>query len=539
MRLRLTGLLFILSLPAMLWGADVSLPAARKQAQAFMKGSKLSEDAYCAKGNTYYIFNVEGDGGFVIMAGDDRAPAVLAYARQGNIEYDDLPCSVKSVLDDYASQILSIRKGAQPVDMTLQSEPVPMLMKSLWGQEAPYHNKCLLFDRKAPTGCVATAMSQVIYYHRAQLPNKLTTAIPGYTCRTDWTIGDQKRRLKVKGIPAGSPLDWSHMRDTYEESDADKGCEAVASLMRYCGVAVEMEYREKEAAANVWSVPVAMKKYFGYSQHARIRSRALMTADAWEQLLTGELQAGRPVILSGETVCGNGHVFVCDGTDGKGHYHLNWGWKGLGNGYFRLSPFIEGVNGTAAPTDAAKAGSFGRKLHAVVGLAPGDGTSYTEPPCLTTIGFALGKVANKRFTEVKEPQTLKRKNDKADVRFGFQLFLRNQTASTASFESALALYDKKERLVQIIDHSQDTYQAFNKIQTKINAHEFDFGASIRKGLYRIRPVSRKKGASEWLLNEDFLEGCYIEAVVKKKEITFRLVTPEPVADKKKKKKKKK
>lgn len=535
-------ILLTMVLPLRVAAANVTFETAKAEALKFLQtkmktaGSNhpiaFAEQAFKAEGNTYYVLNVENDGGFVIMAGDDRAPQVLGYSLEGNLNYQDPSCSVKTVLESYASQIEQLRQTGKVMTNALvqPQKPVPMLMKTQWGQDEPYNQHCDLFVSKAPTGCVATAMAQVLYYNGNRALGKVQTAIPGYVCRAKWTVEGtdetEERKLQVPAIAASAPIDWAHLRPVYSLSATTEEREAVAALMRYCGVAVETEYRIKESAANIWSVPVAMKKYFGYSEQVGVKSQTLMTSAEWAQLLIGELQAMRPVILSGETACG-GHVFVCDGVDEQGLYHLNWGWSGLNNGYFVLMPFME------QPKELPV--RFGSRLHAVVGLMPGDGSLYQEQLRLTTVGLAVGSIDKDKFLTARKPFTQKRNNFKLNVRFGFQLVQRNCTASTGDFESALAMYDKKGRFVKIIDHTHDDFKHFNKIQTKISSHAFDFGSMIKKGLFRIYPVSRKKGTEEWLMNDNGLIDNYIEVLFKAKEVTISLAKPQ--SDKKKKKKK--
>lgn len=535
--------MIIAAMPLSITAREVSLSQASEKARVFLQAKvkaageermvRLSADVYTGEDNAYYVFNVEGQGGFAVIAGDDRAPEVLGYALRGSLNYKDTLCSIHSVLESYALQMERLRKngGVLTGVPAKPSAPVPMLMQTQWGQNAPYNEHCDLFVTKAPTGCVAVAMAQVLYYHRERSVAQVQATIPGYTCRTKWNVEDRKNlRLEVPSVAAGTPIDWGHMLTTYRDTAAIDKQEraAVASLMRYCGTAVEMEYREKESAANVWSVPLAMKKYFGYNPQMEVKIQALLTADEWQQLLVGELQAARPVILSSETVCG-GHVFVCDGIDEAGLYHLNWGWGGQNDGYFVLAPFVEQQTGDATPF-------FGAGMHAVVPLEPSqDRQPFVEQLRLTTVGLAVGSVDGKRFLSAKKPFVQQRENIKRNVRFGFQLVQRNCTASTGDFESALAMYDKKGRFVQLIEHSQNEFRHFNKTQTHFSSHAFDFGSMIKKGIFHIRPVSRKKGSTEWLPNDNYLLGNHIQVIFKKKEVTIGLVKDEP--DKKKKKKK--
>ena len=82
----------------------------------------------------------------------------------------------------------------------------------------------------------------------------------------------------------------------------------------------------------------ALFRHFGYAPTAKFRYRKLYTKDTWMRLIREELSAGRPIAFSGRCGFGDedGHSFVCDGMDGNGLLHINWGWDGTFNGYFDI-----------------------------------------------------------------------------------------------------------------------------------------------------------------------------------------------------------
>ena len=301
----------------------------------------------------YYVFNIGEDGGFVIVSGDKRTEQVLGYSDTGNFDWDALPVNMRAWLDEVAAQISYLRSNDLPSQRRASAsadEPVmpfiaPMVT-TMWNQSAPYNNKCPLYNNKrSVTGCVATAMAQVLYYHRENNPGYILQDIPSYYTRTD--------EMLVDGIAAGTMLDWGNMLNSYNGSYTTTQSDAVATLMLCCGVAVEMRYTSSSSGAYSADVPDALKTYFGFNDATMIRSRGTAGAEEWDKLLYNELALNRPVYYSGSST-GGAHAFVIDGFDGKGLFHVNWGWGGKSNGYFLISVLNPGDNtgiGASSTTD--------------------------------------------------------------------------------------------------------------------------------------------------------------------------------------------
>ena len=172
---------------------------------------------------------------------------------------------------------------------------------------------CPIYDGKnrAVTGCVATAMAQMMAYYKH--PKQLLQDIPEYTSK--W----YGRDVAVPGISKSDGIyDWDNMLPFYstaEGSYTKDQANAVAKLMFHCGAAVKMGYGEM-SGANLTPAPLA--KYFGYDADMMLDlSRSLYSLTEWTQILDNELAAGRPVFYSGSSTSG-GHQFICDGSDGQG-----------------------------------------------------------------------------------------------------------------------------------------------------------------------------------------------------------------------------
>ena len=273
----------------------------------------------------YYIFDTEG--GFVIVAGDDRAEAVLGYG-DGHLEMSNLPCNLQWMLDHYKEQIewLLAHEDAQVQRVSASSSTViKPLMHCTWSQSEPYFNQCPVYKgAHCVTGCIATAMAQVMYYWRYpdELPN-----LPAYTART--------YNIYVPALP-GTVLDWDNMLDGYSLRYTPEQGDAVATLMRYCGQASSMEYGTDGSGSGCWNQMVGMN-IFGYSLSAQLVHRDEYDADTWRAMMLEDLSDGYPILYSGYGEAG-GHAFVVDGYDGY-RFHINWGWEGYYNNYFMLDAF--------------------------------------------------------------------------------------------------------------------------------------------------------------------------------------------------------
>lgn len=300
---------------------------------------KVRQLAKAAQNDAYYIFNAEQDGGFVIVSSDERTDEILGYSTEGNIDPDNMPENMKAWLKGYEEEIKALPANAQNAPSNVPLHPaVEPLITTKWNQPAPYNLQCPVHDGKyCITGCVATAMAQVMNYHK--WPQDITTAIPAYDYgESEWDEETQTNIYKYHEdeLPP-TTFEWDLMKDNYDKNETGPEAQAVAKLMRYCGQAVKMEYSPYESIAYQESA-LLMIDYFGYDKGAKHVSRIIYNNREWDELIYREIAANRPVLYSGYPAPGPiGHAFVCDGYDGNGLYHFNWGWGGSQDGFFRLS----------------------------------------------------------------------------------------------------------------------------------------------------------------------------------------------------------
>ena len=310
-------------------------PANRFMASsANLKLTHAEKSSVKADGNDFYVFNYDG-GGFVIVAGDDRAEEILGYG-DGTLDMDRIPANMRWWLSTYKEQIEYLlahpdEKVERLSDSStmLRASTVSPLLTCIWDQEAPFWNQCPTYNnRNCLTGCVATAMAQVMYYWKypATLP-----AISSYRTSTN--------RITVGALP-GTTVDWANMIDDYTGSYNSTQAAAVATLMRYCGQSCSMDYcTESQGGSGAYSDDqLDGLKLFGYNSGATYVQRTNYTTTQWTAMMLEDLEAGRPILYGGDDGT-YGHAFVVDGYNGS-KYHINWGWSGDENGYFAISSFM-------------------------------------------------------------------------------------------------------------------------------------------------------------------------------------------------------
>lgn len=329
---------------------------------------------------SYYVFPNANSKGFTIVSGDDRLPEIVGYSSQGSYDENNLPEGFVSFMKAYQNLYNKVNLGDAEALKNLAeikawrnkknasaastSAVAPLLGNIEWDQTSPYNNMCPKYDsvHVAATGCVATAMAQVMAYYK--YPKQLKADIPGYVNRWNGIPMEIPTITQEEGI-----YDWDNMLPKYnkEANATQQQKDAVAKLMYHCGAAVRMSYGPESGAA-VSSSKLA--KYFGYDADLMMDlSRSSFTLDKWMQIIDTELAAGRPVLYGGQS-SENGHQFICDGKDENGLYHINWGWSGNQNAYFDLSILNPEKGGTGS---GSAADGFNRYCTMTIGIAPDNG----------------------------------------------------------------------------------------------------------------------------------------------------------------------
>ena len=299
-----------------------------------------------------YVFN--GEDGFVLVSAEDDARAILGYSDHGRFDATDMPENMQFWLQMYADELARYEANkpvlkAGQVSMhrakraATDSYPTitPILGDVEWGQDEPYNNLCPnVGGERSVTGCVATAISQIMYAHK--YPAKGTGSK---------TYTTESHGLQLNVNFGATTYDWGNMLPYYKNNYNSTQANAVATLMYHVGVAADMDYDPDGSGAISSAALAAITEYFGYNKSIHVLPKDFMKEETVLQTVASDLQEGRPVYISGSTVNQEGHAFVCDGMQSDGYLHINWGWNGSGNGYFALSaldPENQGTGGSAS-----------------------------------------------------------------------------------------------------------------------------------------------------------------------------------------------
>jgi hypothetical protein len=322
---------------------------------------------YTARANatapaSLYAFNLD-EGGYILVSADDRLTPLLGQADRGTFDLDRMPANARWWLAQYEEEIaqfLASDGALEPrtVAAALQRADVPYLVKTLWDQDGAFQQH--LPNTSYLTGCVATSMAQIINYHK-YAAGKGTYSYTYNSKSFSYTY-------------TGATFDFANMKNSYGSGATQESIDAVAELMLACGISVHMRYGTSDSNASASSICYALEEYFGYDGDARYLFRQNYSTDAWEELLYGELAAGRPLFYGGAS-SEFGHSFICDGYRASDNtFHFNFGWSGESDGYYVTS---------------ALAYSLNKDQSAIAGVQPDKGNPRFVPLVAQT-GLTLG-----------------------------------------------------------------------------------------------------------------------------------------------------
>lgn len=373
---------------------------ARQLAAQFMqkKGLQLKGEPRRAPGvsgtgsneaQPLYIFNTDGAKGFVIVAGDDRADAILGYSTEGSYDEQNLPDNFRYYLQLLSSnmQALMASDATATTRRTVEThDAIDPLIKTKWDQGSAtedgyiYNTACPVSQSlHCLTGCVATAGAQIMYYY--QHPAS-TEGVDGYQIGEDASID----KVTLAGLPA-TTFDWDIMKRSYNNADQGTASQQeVAKLMVYAGFAAQMDYGTMGSAASTGILAEGMANYFDYNPNTwQYVEQSNYSVSDWDSMMYNELENGRPIIYSGASKKEGGHAFICDGYDGEGLYHFNWGWSGQNNGYFKLAA----TNPYAG--DGTQRDGYVNDIDAIIGLQPNNGETITKSPMVNIYKFNISE----------------------------------------------------------------------------------------------------------------------------------------------------
>lgn len=456
---------FLMTLMAQ--ASNVTPKKALQKAQAFMpyQAQNLQLVAQAeGKNPAWYAFSDKNHGGFIIMAGDDRVNQVLGYSDEGTFDADNMPENMKWWLKGCEEQIELLRQGKAQAVPVLENRPaVAPMVTSKWGQYGPYNLQTPEIEGShAPTGCMPTAMAQILYYWKSKAG---ASAIDEYTTQTE--------KILRPALPA-TTFNYEIMQDEYDRNDTSEGAVEVAKLMLYCGQAFHVDYEALESSANGGSSNFVQN--FHFDIHGFDLSSISESRENWNESLYGELAAGRPIFMSAISYQ-TGHGFVVDGYE-NGLYHINWGWYGSNDGYYLLDAACPGTEGK---TEMQGEGySIGQT--AGIGLCPASDDISHDDMALSVSSIETDAASYTRRS--------------ADEDFSISVFaqINNNYGATLSFDYTAAVYTTEGEFVSV--GFVRTLELMHLYGGKF-PHYIDFGSGIESGNYILKVVSRLEGQETW------------------------------------------
>ncbi len=446
---------------------------------------------FSTKGDAYfYVFNRGFNQGFVVVSGDERTPNdILGYSDHGSFDPNNIPPSLKYFLEEYEQQIKYMQENnIQPAKAIARAPKnnIDYLIQTKWDQGNPYN----YYLSGCYTGCVATAMAQVMFYW--QWPQEATTTIPSYYVSGNSLSGSSL---------APTTFEWSKMKRTYNSFDYTDD-HAVARLMQYAGHAVKMQYSTTGSGAYERDIINAMTNYFGYPKDEQLIYRINLTSTQWADTIYANLAEDIPVIMCGANSDG-GHCFICDGyKDGK--YHINWGWSGYSDTYFDLEVLAPSGTGSGA----SGSGGFTSNRSIVTRIH----NPNKEIPAIPEDSIPLTASSLFMFSE---PQNLSRdaraNSVSGDIRYFIPVDANNITdeTQTDTLITGLGCYDDYDNLIGVYNTGYSTFTSnggyyYNGISS--------FGAELPYGTYKFYPVWGDVIANRWR-KINGVENRYIQADV--------------------------
>ena len=369
--LRLLTLTLLMLVTEVTMAETVDMGKARQAATTFLNNNgvqttRLKDVTSITGFSNVYVFTTEDS--FVLMAADDRVQPILGYSLTGRFDIENMPANKRAWIEGYSKEIqyaiehqtrASAEVEQQWLDL-IEGDPntgraiteVAPLIQTKWSQNSPYNMLC---PGGSVTGCVATAMAQIMKYWNYP----------------EHGIGSHSYTHATYGVLSAdfqsTTYDWTHMTNTYDNSSTYTQKLAVATLMYHCGVSVDMDYSPSASGAGSAIVAEALKNYFNYSMETVYHDRSGYDDNAWISMLKSDLDLSLPVWYCGSG-SGGGHAFVFDGYNSSDFFHVNWGWGGYCDEYYSVNNLNPGPNGPGS----GSTGVYNNGHGAVFGIRPSE-----------------------------------------------------------------------------------------------------------------------------------------------------------------------
>lgn len=319
------------------WGNKVSrakLMAVPQSSLVKAKARTMAKTASTTSGNkqSFYVINDEESNRFVIVSSDDRLVKILGYSDNGIFDAETAPEGLLEMMNEYDGQYTAMYNDLTSLSAPKQTTQYPIvepLITSKWNQNAPYNNECpknikSYYGSNCVTGCVATAMAQIMnYWKYPECGNGSNT----YTSSTQQIY--QSMDFSTVHI------DWNNILDVYNDDASDAQRSEVAKLNHAVGVSVSMDYGSTSWAYGE-DAAYAFRHFWKYNPNIAYKSKYEYNNEEWKQLILDELTTGHPLWYRGSSGWAGGHAFILDGCNDDGLFHFNFGWAGNCDGYYAL-----------------------------------------------------------------------------------------------------------------------------------------------------------------------------------------------------------
>lgn len=430
-------------------------------ASKYINNPKLSNDTPKTRSSqaneqpAYYIFTNPNDKKFVIISGESKLNELVGYGDKMTENPNDQPPYFKLFLKEYERVVKEVRsKAATTTPQRPIKRKVEPLLTCKWSQYDPFNKYTPLSNgQHTPTGCVATATAQVMFYNK-------------------WPKNRPQDYIASTGDDAKKSVTywWDEMKNTTNEMGTEHSRQAVGVLMSDIGKAVNMRYYYRGSDSNLQYACNALRDKFDYT--VRYLDKNFLPANDFLNEVMQEISDGYPVL-----VVGGPHAFVYDGYDEQGLIHTNWGWGGENDGYFDINIVTLNVSGFAL-----NSGTFWDDI-SVVFAHPNDGkaTPFKDIErgldARTTTSLTIDK------TEANRSESFSAKIEK----LGSYSSVKGELGVFTG-KVALALYNDKNEQVKIFN-STASDQTWASIFTSMSFDVADINfKGIADGNYRLVPV---------------------------------------------------
>lgn len=502
------NLALLLAFSASLHAAPVDKQTALSKAQSFVQDNgynlelRESQQARTRAGMEneapcYYIFNSSDGKGFVIVAGDDLLYPILGYSDEGSIDLDNIPDGLAALLDNYEDATIELRAREKaglisPTDnprrsMTLTKTPVEPFLFNFYGQTAPYYNMNPYYDSKnhSSCSCGVVAVAKVMCYYKYPLT---VPKAAGYITETLGIELEDQMPYEV---------DWDNILPNYADVEYTKAQEdEIAHFMFHLGQYMHTDYNEESSSPTQY-IYTALKN-FGYrSTEARMFSSYLMPD--LEDIFYDNLSKSKPIIVSGGNIRVGGarHVFILDGYDQDGKFHIDWGWNGCCRGYYSFT--------NISPYENTASYAYYKDLKCIFNIAPKTNSSSADDDdphaCLdvTAINLSSGKVVTSR---------------------------RNYSGVSGIFVEGIGLVDATNKIVKVL--GVDSIYLKDNTETSTRTWTLDNLGEVKNGEYYIYAISRlSNGDGLWHFDKvrNTSKNGLVKAIIESGKATLSLLPP--------------